>query len=134
MTRPLLTALGLFVLVGVAFSAPRKEALVTKTSRNEGNRRIGFSVTCSSTAWTVVVSSLPARRSVVMHTLGSMIYSVCIGTQSLAGDLCNDAAPGVELSTNTSITDYSEAVIRCRARSPSTGEILKGFDYYDTGD
>ena len=106
-----------------------------KTSRNEGDTRVPFSVVCSSTAWTQVVPLRATRRSVIMQALITMQQGICISTNTPSSTSpCADATPGVELSTGTAYTDYGTGSLGCRARSGSSGERLKGLESYSSAD
>jgi len=117
------------------WAAPRKFNDVTKTSRNEGNTRAGFSVACTSSAWTTIVAARTERRSVLVHTLPSIGGGVCISTHpTSSATACDDDAIGVELSTSSSFTDYGEGFLTCRMRALVATSKVKGFDYYDNRD
>lgn len=144
--------IGLFALAaflpGKANAAPREKNSVTRTSRNDGNSRILFAITCSSYAWTVVGSSNTTsdsldtgtaeasirRRSMTVQTLTTVDYAVCLSSTSASGDTCADGRPGYELgSAWGSVSIYDEGVWRCRTRTGGTTAI-KGVDFYDNRD
>ena len=147
MKRPSFTAVCLLTLslaFGTAMAIDRKEfsgrsaAPLAPVYQNDGDVLDGFSISCSSTAWTTVKASRPARRRLHIQVLDSNSYGVCVSTVSTVGVVCDDSAVGVELSTgvaNLSQVDvFSEGPLNCRARAGSAGERIKGYETYDSGD
>lgn len=103
---------------------------------DEGDAPIPFAVTCSSTAWTVLVASDTIRRSVLAQTSFGVGTAVCISTGP-AGDprTCVDSTPGIELSSST-WNDSSKSQWFCRSRAALLGPlgILKGYVSRDKRD
>ena len=128
------------VLAGAVWASPRARQDTLKTYREEGNAFTPFVVTCSSTAWTAVVTaptgglSTVTQRSLFVQNLAAInSYSVCISSSQ--GDAtCANATTGAELAPGSNLTIFGEATYYCRARSPSTGETIKGIVNYDNRD
>lgn len=128
----LISLLGLLVAVGFATARSSGPHLdVTRTSVNEGNTRVGISVTCVSTAWTSLLSARAVRRSAILQTLPTASNMVCLGTNT-SENVCADTSLGVELNTADTYTEYNEAALYCRSKLANV--IVKGFDQYDSGD
>lgn len=134
-------------MVGNAEARPRKESMVTLTARNDGDRNEQFAVGCSSTAWTVVGSSLTTlgtgtgpsrvrRRAMTIQMLSSATYAICLSSTSVVGDTCSDTRAGYELGTAWgSVSIYDEAAWYCRVRTGTNSTIyLKGAEHYDSRD
>lgn len=130
-----------------AKAAPRDKPGVTKTARNDGNSRLPFAISCSSSAWTVVGSSQAVasqvmaneqaairRRSMTVQTLGTVSYAVCLSTTNASGDGCDDTRAGYELgSVWGSVSIYDEGLWYCRARAGGP-TVIKGVEFYDNRD
>lgn len=130
-----------------AYAAPRDKPGVTKTARNDGNARLPFTITCSSSAWTVVgssqaVASQPManeqaairRRSMTAQTLGTVTYAVCLSTTSNSSSACDDNIGGYELgSAWGSVSMYDESLWYCRTRTGGS-TVIKGVEFYDSRD
>lgn len=122
--------LALLVTAGVVWSAPRARYEVTRTSRNDGNTRVGISAQCSSGGWTTVVSQRKRRRMLKLVPLPTNTATICLATE--ASGSCVNGAFGPELGTTTVYEDNNEAAVYCRSRV--SDQTLKGFDAYDSGD
>lgn len=130
-----------------SLAAPRDKPGVTRTARNDGNTRLAFTISCSSSAWTVVGSSQATsssgsfseqaairRRSMTVHTLGTVTYAVCLSTTSASASACDDNIGGYELgSAWGSVSIYDEGVWYCRTRTGGSTQI-KGVEFYDSRD
>lgn len=129
-----------FVMVGLVWSSPRGRVDVQKTYREEGNSFTPFNVSCSSTAWTAIATATTGAlsdvvvRSMFVQSLSAInSYNVCVSS-SQSAQTCANATTGAELAVGSNMTIYGEATYYCRARSPSTGETLKGILNYDNRD
>jgi len=130
-----------------ANAEPREKRSVTKTARNDGNARLPFAISCSSSAWTVAgssqaVASQPManeqaairRRSMTIQTLSTVTYAVCLSTTNASGDTCDDNRAGYELgSAWGSVSIYDEGLWYCRARTGGS-TVIKGVEFYDSRD
>ena len=130
-----------------AAASPRKESSVTKTSRNDGNSRLPFAISCLDSAWTVVGSSQAVaavamaneqaairRRSMTVQVLGTATYSVCLSSVAASASACVDTLPGYELgSAWGSVSIFDESLWYCRARSGGATAI-KGVEFFDNRD
>lgn len=125
--KGVLACLAVIVLMG----AGRKYIHSQRVHMNEGNTAAGFSVTCSDSAWTAVVAANANRRSVVVQSLATNTFNVCIAT-STAGP-CVDGMVGFELTPGSTLDESSEVALNCRARSGGS-EVLKGIEYDDSKD
>lgn len=132
--------LGIAVLATALWASPRNRVDVQKSYREEGNAFTPFVVTCSSTAWTAVATmttgalSEVVTRSLFVQSLSAInSYNVCVSS-SQGTQTCANATMGAELAPGSNMTIYGEATYYCRARSPSTGETLKGILNYDNRD
>ncbi len=143
----LLLALGLTLLGSVVQARPRISPGATMIARNDGNSNNPFTVACSSTAWTVVGSSITTvntqagpsrlrRRAMTVQRLSDSTYGVCLSSTSTAGNLCDDNRGGYELgSAWGSVSIYDEAIWYCRNRTGSNSTVpLKGVEHYDNRD
>lgn len=144
-----LALLAVFLAFPLAVRAePREKRSVTKTSRNDGNTRLPFTITCLDSAWTVVGSSQAVataghaftqqaairRRSMTVHALGTVTYAVCLSTTSNASSTCADTIGGYELGVSWgSVSIYDEGLWYCRARSGGS-TVIKGVEFYDNRD
>lgn len=147
MNRLFLAALlGLCLAPSVRAEA-RTETGVKKVSRNDGNSRLPFTISCLDSAWTVVGSSKTVaaapmaseqaairRRAMTVQTLGTVTYSVCLSTTSNSSSACDDNIGGFELGAAWgSVSIYDESLWYCRARSGGATSI-KGTEFYDSRD
>lgn len=128
-----------FLVAGFAamlYASPRKDITSSTTHRNEGNLMAPFSVSCSSSTWTAVVTTREARRAVLIQSLSTNSYAVCLSTYAVGSTavLCAAATTGLEISPGGALTDYGEYGINCSARDGSSGERLKGYESYDNRD
>lgn len=141
-------AVGL-VLAGVAGAVSRKEfgdarmAALQPVYQNDGDTAAGFAVEASSSAWTAVAAARATRRRLFVQVLDSNVKGVCLSTFSTVAIACDDATPGIELSTGTansnglrSHTFYTQAAIYARIRVGDTNPLqrVKGYESYDSGD
>lgn len=93
--------------------------------RDEGNTRDLFNVSCSSTAWTTLISSQPVSRQVIFMALESNTDGVCLSSAT-SSNACDDSKKGPELEAGSSLTDYGILGWTCRSRANSVGRI-KGY-------
>lgn len=143
-----LALLAVFLLPLTAQAEPREKRSVTKTSRNDGNARLPFTISCLDSAWTVVGSSQAAsgavngfseqaairRRAMTVQVLGTVTYAVCLSTTSNSSSACDDNIGGYELGAAWgSVSIYDEGLWYCRARSGGATRI-KGTEFYDNRD
>ncbi len=136
--------LGLF-MAGNAQAWPRKESSVTRTTRNDGDSINPFAITVTSSAWTVVGSSLTAtvtqagpsrlrRRAMTVQVLGTVTYAVCLSSVSAAASPCDDSIGGYELGAAWgSVSIYDEAIWYARTRTGGP-TVIKGSEHYDSRD
>ena len=109
----------------------------TPVYQDEGNVPIAFDTVCSSSVWTVLVASDSIRRSVLFQALPTNSVNVCITpSSSTSAPSCGDTTPGIELTPNASLTDYTVAKWWCMARTVATGAsiVIKGYWTRDYGD
>jgi hypothetical protein len=132
--------LTVMVLSTVLWASPRNRQDTLKTYREEGDSFTPFATTCSSTTWTALATaptgslSTVIQRSLFVQNLAAInSYNVCVSS-SQGSATCANATTGIELAPGSNATIYGEATYYCRARSPSTGEILKGILAYDSRD
>lgn len=125
----------------------RSKAATARVHRNDGNARLIFAVTCSSSVWTSVGSSAVTaaalsstaevtirRRSMTVQTLATVTYAVCLSSTSVAGDTCADGRAGYELGSSWgSVSIYDENLWYCRTRTGGSTAI-KGVEFYDNRD
>lgn len=123
----------LLLAVPFVWAAPRLADQVTKVFQQDGDRRLPLAVTCAHDSWTELLPARAVRRRAVLHALNSSVGNVCLSTITTIGYACTDTTPGVELSSGTFYSEYSEAVLNCRSRA-STSEKIKGMEFYDVGD
>lgn len=142
-----LATLTLVLLPVFSWSHEHSKAATARVHRNDGNARLIFAITCSSSAWTVVGSSAATasansatieaairRRSMTVQTLATVTYAVCLSSTSVAGDTCADGRAGYELgSTWASVSIYDESLWYCRTRTGGSTAI-KGVEFYDNRD
>ena len=142
-----------FILLAIGFlpttaaAHEHSRAATARIHRNDGNARLIFAITCSSSAWTVVgVSAVTGaahsataevairRRSMTVQTLATVTYAVCLSSTSVAGDTCADGRAGYELgSAWGSVSIYDESLWYCRTRTGGSTAI-KGVEFYDNRD
>ena len=119
------------VLAGVGLSEAVNERgpqFAQPTYRAEGDPsgRHYFAVECPHTAWTVVVASDSARRSVLfMGINANSAGGVCLSSSS-ASAACSDTKEGPEVYPKQGLTDYTTSEWYCRSRASST-DTLKGY-------
>ena len=143
-------ALLLALLLGAASNSeahPRDKPGVTRVTRNDGNTRIPFAVSCTSYTWTVLGSTKTTnanysageyvsirRRSLTVQTLGTVTYSVCLSSSTDSTNPCVDLSPGYEIGAAWgSISIFDENLWYCRARTGGPTNV-KGVDFYDNRD
>lgn len=119
-----------------AWGAPRNRTDVTKTSRNEGDTRPGFSVLVTTASWTQVVPENKRRRSAVLQTLTTASTSVCLSSFTVTATACltGKLHEGVVLEAGASYTDFNEAIIYGRASGTTVGTTVYGNINYDAED
>lgn len=114
---------------------PRGPTTATPTFENNGDTKASVNVTCSSTAWTSLLSARPKRRmaSVINLTTNN---TVCLST-STSGGTClpatTDPSHGV-IEPGGSFTEHSESVVYCKAKAAAASAQVYGTDEYDSGD
>lgn len=145
MNKLILAGLLGLLMAGSAEARPRGLSTVAYTARNDGNSISPFAITVSSHLWTVVGSSLTSantgdvssrlrRRSLLVQTLGTVTYGVCLSSISAAASACDNSIPGYELGTTwASVVIFSEAVWYARSRAGGTTAI-KGNESFDSRD
>jgi len=114
----------------------RARAPLSPVYENAGDTLAGFAVSASSYAWTTVKLSNSKRRGIYIQVI-SASYGVCLSSFSTIGIACDNSALGVEFSTSVARQDiqmYSEAAIYARTRADGPASVLKGFEFYDSGD
>lgn len=135
MRLKLLAGCLVLLIAGVLSAAPRRDTVVDKTARNDGDTRAGLTVTCTSTAWTAVVATRATRRKVYLINISGSGGPICIGTATMeAGLACANGTHGIELGTSAAFEDSNEGALTCRSRTGAGVAVLKGFDEYDSAD
>lgn len=128
----------LLFLPCMAFADGRYRTQVQPVYQDEGDEPVPYSVSCSSTAWTQIVSSDTISRSVLFYTPSdnTASSSICISTISSSFTSCVAGTAGTELTPDSALTDYTKKRWFCRARANGNG-IIKGWrsrDKRDGGD
>jgi hypothetical protein len=118
----------------VVNSAPRLNPSVTKTSRNEGDKRSDIGVSLSSTSWTVVLSQNYRRRDAVLGTLSTANYNICLSSHNTTALSCSSTLKGIRIEPGGTYTDYNEAVLYGRIADAGSGVYLYGQEHYDSAD
>lgn len=133
MKKNLLLSLAVMLIgVGFATAASKRVDLVDPVAQNDGDTRVGVSVSCLSSAWTRVVAARSNRRTLKLTSLRSNTGIVCLGTADNGAVTCTSTNLGIDLGTADAYQDSSEAVLYCRAGSGT--QVVKGFDLYDSRD
>lgn len=106
---------------------------------DEGDSPVLFSVQCSSQAWTVIVDSDTISRSVTMYSPrtnpNASTDAVCISTITSSFTSCVDGTAGVELTPDSSFTDYTKVKWNCRGRANNSSlHTIKGYRSRDKRD
>lgn len=123
-----------FGLSWEAGAAARLKKQTTAIHQNDGNRRVGVSVACTSSAWTLVVAANEKRRLLSLKASDANGGRICLGTDD-AGGTCVSGHLGFELGTGDNYQDSSEAALYCRAESGGGATtVVKGFDLNDSAD
>lgn len=132
----------LILLPTHAKAAPRYRFQATPSFRDEGNKPSGFVVNCASTTaiggvWTVVTSSEPTRRSVIMQSAVANTANICIApstTTSPSYGTCKAGVPGNDLTPGSALTDYGTGQWICQTAPGASTQTIKGYYQIDTGD
>ncbi len=125
--------LALLAFAPLAMSLGQKDRLVVPQYRDEGDSAVVFSTACPSTSWAQVASTDSIRRAMAYQTDPDLAAAtVCLSTFTKNADACNEATPGIKLSTGSALTDYSGINWNCRARS-GTVQVF-GYWTRDSGD
>lgn len=136
--------LGAFLLAPVAVRAQgvlKNET--TPVQQSEGRDPIVFTASCTSSGWTLVISSDVIAYStlivaVTSNTAGVCLYPTSSSSSSASPSGANQSGcfpytGGTELpAQNSSLTDYSKAAWWCR--SVAGTQNLKGYRTRDRGD
>lgn len=131
------------VLVLISLAVPvlagpngRKTGDTTAVFTDDGDAPVLFSISCSSQAWTVLVSSDSISRSLLAQWGTNNLVGVCISSTTTSGTVCDDSIGGVELSSTTvAWSDNTKAGWNCRSRANASNVgILKGYRARDSGD
>lgn len=107
--------------------------------QSEGRNPYAFNVSCSTSAWTIVVTSDTIARSTFIESISSNTNNVCllpgptVPTVAVSSQ-CTTATQGPELVPSSSLTDYSRAAWYCASSSGTVSNILKGYRTRDVGD
>lgn len=115
-----------------------EKPLVTPVTQDDGNQPIIFSIACSTSAWTLVVSSDSITRGTMFETVPNNIVGVCLSTAATSIP-CQDSTPGVELSSGTysAFTTKDKSAWYCAGRSATGSTVttyVKGIRERDRGD
>ena len=131
----LITLLLGVILGGLATAAPRLGPSVTKSTDNNGDTRVPFSVTLSSVAWTQVLGENEDRRYSIVETTSTSISGfVCLSTFTTVGIECTATTNGQKLGlTKHYIEDHNEALLYGR-NSEAASIYLSGEYQYDSKD
>lgn len=134
MKKAIFPALLLVFFAGLTFSAPRDEIMVKKTYLNEGNFRVPFAVTLTSSTWTEILPVDAERRNAIIQTLSSETYFVCTSTTSASASSCSTSRQGIKIEGGGVLMDNSEAVLYGRVQESGGDIVVYGEYLYDTGD
>lgn len=105
------------------------------TYLDEGRDPVPFWITCTSTSWTVVVTSDTAKRAAILQAPPDNDTNICIS--SATAGTCVGTMGGVELAANDSLTDNGRSLWRCRARANTAATMttnIKGVIWRDRSD
>ena len=120
--------------VSLAPAAPRHKQHVTKTSRQEGDRRDGLAVLITTASWTAVLSADPRRRSASMQSISSAPADICLSTFTTTAIGCDGSTKGVHLQPGSSYTDFNEQALYGKASGTTVGATVYGLIDYDSAD
>jgi len=118
-------------------SAPRGKIFVDKISINNGDTRLPFNISITSTSWTQVLPKRAKRRYAVIQTTSTaMAGYICLSTTTTSGVLCKDDTKGMVIGQSLSILEnHSEAILYGRLQDGVGGTVyLRGEEEYDSGD
>lgn len=123
-------------LASMASAAPRNKIESIPTFRDEGRNPILFSISCTTTSWTVIASSDPIRRSILIQADPGNTLTVCVSTTTNSSDSCTSARPGPKLIAASALTDYTPIQWTCRAASSASvsAAAVSGYSTRDKGD
>lgn len=146
MIRALLVA-ALFALATSAGAISRNEfpqarkAALTPVYQNDGDSVVVWTVTPTTHTWTQIRPALATRRRLdieVVNAATGPSAGVCISTTSNAASACLNSTGGYELLMSTpqakiSLNGQTAWYARIRG-GDANAAVLRGADYYDSGD
>ncbi len=126
--KNLICTAGLLCFLAVHVHAEGAKAFQPQsTFVDEGDAVIPYSILCSSTSWTVLVSSDIISRSVLYQAVTANTTQVCISTITTTGYACLTSTPGMELEPGSTLSDYTKAGFSCRARQTTGASDTRGY-------
>lgn len=130
------------ILIGVlfisaGFAAMRGNVFVERFYKNNGDTRVPFAISISSTSWTLVLPKDEHRRYTIIQTSTTAPAGViCLSTTNALATVCSDTTKGIRITgSNNRYEDYSEAVLYGRLQDSVAGSVsLYGEYQYDSRD
>lgn len=100
----LILSLGI-VFTSIAQAKPRDSVFSNGVIIDNGNSRVPFVVSLTSSSWTAILSEDSNRRYAIIQTSASATSDICLSTTTSSATGCSATTPGVKLGT---IFDYFE--------------------------